>query len=86
MIRNKKASDKDKAAESGSSDAPAASVDNSFAMRLFAEDINDKANGWRVRTTFKEPKKGLGVNGTVCSKKMAGFPVDWTRSEAVMTG
>lgn len=50
-------------------------------MRLFSEDINDAANNWKLRCDFNEPEKGLGVYGTVHTKSLPGFNVDWSRSE-----
>lgn len=89
MIERKKGLNADKAAgaTSGGVKVTADSdIDNSFAIRLFEEDVNVEANEWKKRSDFNEPNKGLGIVGTVHTKSIPGFNVHWTRSEGLYNG
>lgn len=86
MIEKKKMQDLDHVAENKDDGTTSISADNSLAMRLYEEDILNKENGWKKRVDFNEPKKGYGVTGSVYSKSMPGFPVDWSRAEGVFKG
>ena len=52
-----------------------------FFWQMYGMDHTDKKSGWKKRTEFKCDKRK--VTGSVYSRKFDGYPIEWTRCEAV---
>lgn len=54
-----------------------------FYFKISSEDIDDPANGWRVRMNLP-PQNNM--HGTVYSKPVDGYPVEWVHSDVMYDG
>jgi len=54
-----------------------------YYWKISTEDLNDPANGWRVRMELPLQNN---MEGKVYSKKVDGFPVEWIHSDVIYKG
>ena len=82
MIERKKAISS--TATATNQDAGAVELDMAFFEKMCLEDYQDTATGWQKSTDFADESKG--VSGFIYEKKFDGYPLKWTRTQAVYKG